>query len=218
MSEEKAGHIYSAISAIMAEINAISKGRENKAQGYKFRGIDDVYNEVHPLLTKHKVFTVPEVLEANYDTVTTAKGSTLFYSRLKMQYTFFADDGSCVRAVVIGEGMDSGDKASNKAMAVAHKYAIVQMFAIPTDEPKDPENDSPEVVVPQAKRAEPKDEKTILREQYQELFKRGFFTPADKAVMDAAMKEHADNLPSLRFLIDKYMGNLRERKHMVEES
>jgi hypothetical protein len=65
---------------------------------------------------------------------------------LKMQYTFFADDGSSVKAVVMGEGMDSGDKASNKAMAVAHKYAIVQMFAIPTEDDKDPENDSHETV------------------------------------------------------------------------
>jgi len=139
--------IFKAIPAIMAEIDAIGKNRNNAAQGYKFRGIDDVYNEVHPLLCKHRVFTVPEVLEAVYSTVTTAKGSTLFYSRLKIQYTFFTDDGSSVKTVVVGEGMDSGDKASNKAMAVAHKYAIIQVFAIPTEDEKDPENDSHEVVV-----------------------------------------------------------------------
>lgn len=138
--------IYKAIPAIMAEIDAIGKNRNNAAQGYKFRGIDDVYNEVHPLLNKFKVFTVPEVLDASYDTVVTAKGSNLFYSRLKMQYTFFAEDGSSIKAVVIGEGMDSGDKASNKAMAVAHKYAIIQVFAIPTEDEKDPENDSHDTV------------------------------------------------------------------------
>jgi len=140
------GLIYKAIPAIMAEIEAIAKNRKNEAQGYKFRGIDDVYNELHPLLAKYKVFTVPEVLEEKDDTVTTAKGSTLFYRLLKIKYTFFAEDGSSVVAVVRGEGMDSGDKASNKAMAVAHKYALMQIFAIPTEDEKDPENDSHEVV------------------------------------------------------------------------
>jgi hypothetical protein len=140
------GLIFKAIPAIMAEIDAIGKNRKNEQQNYKFRGIDDVYNEIHPLLMKHRVFTVPKVLDEKYDTVVSAKGNNLFYSRLKIQYLFFAEDGSYVEAVVIGEGMDSGDKASNKAMAVAHKYAIIQVFAIPTEDDKDPENDSHETV------------------------------------------------------------------------
>jgi len=138
--------IYKAIPAIMAEIEAIGKNRNNAAQGYKFRGIDDVYNEIHPLLCKYKVFTVPEILEEKDETVTTPKGNILYYRLLKIQYTFFAEDGSSVKAVVRGEGMDSGDKASNKAMAVAHKYALTQIFAIPTEDDKDPENDSHETV------------------------------------------------------------------------
>ena len=40
---------------------------------------------------------------------------------------------------MIGEGMDSGDKASNKALAVAFKYACFQVFCIPTEEMKDPD-------------------------------------------------------------------------------
>jgi hypothetical protein len=139
------GKIYEAIPAIMAEIGPIGKNRENEGQHYKFRGIDDVYNAIHDLLIKYKVFTVPEVLEAKDDTVTTAKGNILFYARLLMRYTFFADDGSSIVAVTRGEGMDSGDKASNKAMAVAHKYAFIQIFAIPTQSGDDPENDSHEI-------------------------------------------------------------------------
>lgn len=138
--------IFKAIPAIMAEIDAIGKNRKNEQQGYKFRGIDDVYNELHPLLTKYKVFTVPEILEEKDEVVVTQKGTNLFYRLLKIKYTFFADDGSNVVAVVRGEGMDSGDKASNKAMAVAHKYALMQIFSIPTEDAKDPENDSHETV------------------------------------------------------------------------
>jgi hypothetical protein len=177
--------IYKAIPAIMAEIDAIGKNRNNAAQGYKFRGIDDVYNEVHPLLMKFKVFTVPEVLDAAYSTVTTAKGSTLFYSRLKMQYTFFAEDGSSIKAVVIGEGMDSGDKASNKAMAVAHKYAIIQVFAIPTEDDKDPENDSHEVV-PGKPAVELVDPRPSLVKRLADL--GDLISDADKALIRTTLK------------------------------
>jgi hypothetical protein len=62
-----------------------------------------------------------------------------------MRFQFFADDGSSVSVTTIGEGMDSGDKSSNKAMSAALKYALVQMFCIPTADDKDSENDSHEV-------------------------------------------------------------------------
>lgn len=140
-----AGKIHAAIVAVMRDLGAISKGRRNTVQGYQFRGIDDVYNEIHDVLAQHGVFTVPAVLSERTEDRTTGKGSALIYRVLTIRYTFFADDGSSLEAVVIGEGMDSGDKASNKAMSVAHKYALVQVFAIPTEESKDPENDSHQV-------------------------------------------------------------------------
>jgi hypothetical protein len=138
-------NIYQAIPAIMAEIGAISKDRKNTAQNYSFRGIDDVYNAIHGLLIKYKVFTVPEIVEAKDESVTNAKGTILFYTRLLMKYTFYAEDGSSFSAIVRGEGMDSGDKASNKAMAVAHKYALIQVFAIPTENGDDPEESSHDI-------------------------------------------------------------------------
>jgi hypothetical protein len=136
--------IYQRISAIMSEINAISKNRNNQSQGYKFRGIDDVYNELHPLLAKYKVFSTTNVLSEQRIEKPSKSGGVLSTSIFKIEFTFFAEDGSNVKAVTIGEGMDSGDKSSNKAMAIAHKYALVQLFSIPTEDDKDPENDSPE--------------------------------------------------------------------------
>jgi hypothetical protein len=62
-----------------------------------------------------------------------------------VRYSFVAEDGSSISTDAIGEGMESGDKASAKAMSIAQKYAILQMFLVPTEEPKDPENDNPEV-------------------------------------------------------------------------
>ena len=126
--------IYKAICDIMSEVDAIGKNKRNAQQGFNFRGIDDVYNTLHPLLSKYGVFTVPTVLEDRTEDRQTKSGGTLIYRVLKIQYRFYADDGSSVEAVVIGEGMDSGDKAANKAMSIAHKYAFFQVFSIPTEE------------------------------------------------------------------------------------
>lgn len=141
-------NIYESITAIMQEIPAIGKEKKNQQQGFKYRGIDDVMNALQPILAKHKVFVVPEVLEQKREERVTGKGGTLLYSLMKIKYTFYAEDGSSVYAVVIGEGMDSGDKASNKAMAIALKYAFFQVFCIPTEEMKDPDAETPEASSP----------------------------------------------------------------------
>lgn len=139
--------IYEAITGIMSEGYAITKDKRNQKQGYVYRGIDDVMNTFQPLLAKYHVFVVPEVLERERQERITYKdgkqSGTLLYSILTMRYTFYAEDGSSVSAVVIGEGMDSGDKASNKAMSVAMKYAMFQVFCIPTEEMQDPDADTP---------------------------------------------------------------------------
>ena len=147
--------IYKAITDIMSEGYAITKDKRNAQQGFKYRGIDDVLNTFQPLLAKHHVFVVPEVLDQQRQERTTGKGSSLLYSLLRMRYTFYAEDGSSVSAVVIGEGMDSGDKASNKAMSVAMKYAMFQVFCIPTEEMQDPDAETPEPSKPKADQPAP---------------------------------------------------------------
>lgn len=144
--DPSAGLIFQLIPKIMDEVGPIAKSRRNTQQGYSFRGIDETYLALQDVLARHGVFTAPEVIDDRTEDRTTAKGSALIYRVLKLRYRFYAHDGSFFDTVVIGEGMDSGDKASNKAMSVAHKYALLQVFAIPTEELKDPENDSHEVV------------------------------------------------------------------------
>lgn len=142
---EQIGKIFSAIPAIMSEIEAISKAQKNKDQNFMYRGIDDIYNSLHPLLAKHKVFTVPEIIKTESSERTSRKGSLLLYEIYDIKYHFYTIDGSCVSATVRGIGMDSGDKAGNKAMAIAHKYALLQIFAIPTSDEKDPDGQSYEL-------------------------------------------------------------------------
>ena len=137
--------IYEAIAAIMREGYSIGKEKENVQQKFKYRGIDDVMNVFQPLLAKNGVFVVPEVLEQAREERTSKSGGNLIYSILKMRYTFYSADGTSISAVVVGEGMDNGDKASNKAMAVAMKYAMFQVFCIPTEEMDDPDKEAHEV-------------------------------------------------------------------------
>lgn len=136
--------IYKTITDVMGKVNAISKGRRNNAQNFQFRGIDDVMNELHPIMAECGLFVVPTVLEENRTTGKTSKGGDMFYTRLKINFAFYAQDGSHVDSVVIGEAMDTGDKASNKALSIGLKYALLQVFCIPTEDDKDPDASSHE--------------------------------------------------------------------------
>lgn len=156
MEKKEVKNIFETISAVMGEIGAVGKDSKNQQQGFMFRGIDAVMNAISPALIKHHLFIVPEILEQTREERTNSKGTLLIYSICKVKYTFFAEDGSNISAVVIGEGMDTGDKATNKAMSIAFKYACFQVFCIPTEEMVDPDAECHEVK-PKAK-AEKKEE------------------------------------------------------------
>ena len=142
MADKK--NIYETINAVMADVGAIGKEKRNQQQGFMYRGIDDVMNALNPAFAKHRLFVVPEIMEQRREERQTAKGGNLIYSVCRIKFTFYAEDGSHIEAVVIGEGMDSGDKATNKAMSIAFKYACFQVFCIPTEEMTDPDQESHE--------------------------------------------------------------------------
>src|SRR3990167_1170760 len=137
--------IYAAIPKVMADVGAVAKTRKNQAQGYQFRGIDDIYHACQPAFVAHGVFVVPRVLTQEREERQTKNGGAMFYVRLTVEHRFFASDGSSVECVTIGEAMDSGDKATNKAMSAAMKYALIETLAIPTEGDDDTENHSHEV-------------------------------------------------------------------------
>jgi len=147
------GKIYGLIGQAMRKIGAIGKDSKNTQQGYKFRGIDAVYNALNPVMAELGLFICPEILDHRREERISEKEyngqksqTVLKYSILTIKYTLFAPDGSNVSCVVVGEGMDSGDKASNKAMSVALKYACFQLFMIPTEEMVDPDAETHEVI------------------------------------------------------------------------
>lgn len=147
-----AEQIYGLIGKAMGMVGAIGKDSVNQQQKYKFRGIDAVYNALNPVMSELGLFICPEILDHRREERETEKTinnqtvkSILKYSILTIKYTMYAPDGSNISCVVVGEGMDSGDKASNKAMSVALKYAMFQLFMIPTEEMIDPDSETHDV-------------------------------------------------------------------------
>jgi hypothetical protein len=143
--------VYKAIAGVMADLAKIGIGKDktNAQQGFKYRGVDDVMNELAALLPKHGLVILPRVTKRETVERQSAKGNALFYVWLDVEYDFVAtEDGSKhVVGPVVGEAMDSGDKASNKAMSIAYKYACFQAFCIPT-EAVDPDKDVHDVLTP----------------------------------------------------------------------
>lgn len=141
--------VYTAIAEVMGDLakEGISKSRKNQQQGYQFRGIDDVYNALSPILARHKLTVLPRMLDRNVVERETRNGGVLFYVTVRAEFDFVcAEDGSKhTVGPMYGEAMDSGDKATNKAMSAAYKYAAMQAFCIPTEGDNDADSSTHEV-------------------------------------------------------------------------
>jgi len=136
---EATGHappaVYRAIAAVAGAIasKGIAKSNRNNQQGYNFRGIDDVYNALAPILSEAGLVVLPRVLNRLETERETKSGGALFNVVVEVEFDFVAaEDGSRHVVKTFGEAMDSADKATNKAMSAAYKYAAMQAFCIPT--------------------------------------------------------------------------------------
>jgi len=158
-------HVYQAIAAIQGELSVvgIAKSRKNtQGSGYMYRGIDEVYAALSPLLAKHHLVVVPRVIQRECVERTSKNGGALFYVTVHAEFDFVsAIDGTTHTAATFGEAMDSSDKATNKAMSAAYKYAAFMTFAIPTEGDNDADATTHDV----APKADPVPPKAISDEQ-----------------------------------------------------
>lgn len=211
MTEKTAGapapipNIHARMVSIIRELDAIGKDRNNAQQGFKYRGIDQVYNALNPLLAKYGVYMSAEVLGKDRQERTTQKGGILAFTSLRMRYHFHAEDGSSVFTEAEGEGMDSGDKSSNKAMAIAHKYAILQAFCVPTEDITDPDAEVHEVA-PRT-RAEPE----FARSPADEFFERAKIAISNQTDLTKLHAWVQDNLGHLNALPAEQGKALRDQ-------
>jgi hypothetical protein len=123
--------IHIAIPRIIGDLPNIgkdSKMTEGPAR-YDYRGIEDIMPHVKQLFARHGVHVSP-MYETIKDEGIILNGKPWNRVVLQGTFRFGANDGSYIVARTIGEARDNSDKAYNKAMTAAYKYAITQVLAI----------------------------------------------------------------------------------------
>lgn len=137
---EPGKRIFPAMIEAMREVGAVAKlgeyreSRDGPVQ-YRFRGVDAVVNAAGPAFRKAGIIPVPTLIESDRKPGTTKGGSSKLTTVLRVRYDFFAVDGSSISAVVEGEATDMSDKGTGKGFSVAYRIALLQLLAIPTDDP-----------------------------------------------------------------------------------
>lgn len=218
----KAPQVYRAIADVQGELAkvGIAKTRKNQqGSGYMYRGIDEVYSALSPLLSQHGLVVIPRVLEREVVERQSKSGGALFYVTVHAEFDFVSvADGSAHTVITYGEAMDSGDKATNKAMSAAYKYAAFMTFAIPTEGDNDADASTHEVAGRgnnfQATQAEARDapfpqgpakNKTELKEQGRILW-ADVMSCADQATLDALIISHAPLIEQLKAGLPQWWG------------
>ena len=126
--------VHKAVAGVMRDVEAVGKGQANEERGYRFRGIDDVVNEVGPALRKRGVLVLPEVVDLKVTNVDTRQGPGRS-AVVRVRFRFVGPAGDELAVEVAGEAIDNGDKAVAKAQSVAFRVALLQALAIPTGDP-----------------------------------------------------------------------------------
>lgn len=149
MPESKqAPQVYRAINAVQKHLakHGIGKNQTNSYDKYNFRGIDDVYNVLGPVLAEHELNILPRINFREETERPSKNGGMMLHVTVDAEFDFVsAADGSVHTVRTFGEAMDRGDKATNKAMSAAFKYAAFEAFCIPTQGNNDADAESPEV-------------------------------------------------------------------------
>ena len=180
MSETKAPLIYKKMSEVMKDVGSVGKDQRNQAQGFSFRGIDQFVNALYPALVNNGVFMAPRCVSQSSESReverSNGKKGVDKIVTLMMEYDFFAEDGSKVTVGPIpAEGLDSGDKATNKALSAGLKYALIQTFTVPTKDMEEADRESPTLAPP------PAPKKDIVKEVASKATPAPVAAPAPKA-------------------------------------
>jgi len=149
--------VLGAICEAMNAIEAIGKDKRSDHGNFKFRGVDDVMNALAPVMRAHCLFVSPRVVSSTHNRYQSNGGGGLMNTVVEVEYDFVsgADGSKHTVGPILGEGMDSGDKSTAKAMSVALRTMLLQVFMIPTED-RDPDDDVYEVGAPAAGESAPK--------------------------------------------------------------
>jgi hypothetical protein len=156
MPEEDKRTVYQRVAAVKSQLRAIPKGQVNLSQKFRYRGIDDMYNNIGPIEGKEGVFWTFMMGEVKTEKRKSHQGNDMLHHVIPIDYFVHGADGDQLPAIrVYGEAMDTGDKGINKCLAIAHKYAMIQLYSVPTLDLVDPDSESPEIGKGEAPKGKP---------------------------------------------------------------
>ena len=217
-------NVYQCIAQVSGELakSGISKDNKNLQQGYKFRGIDDIYNALAPMLSEVGLVILPRVISRECTERTTKNGGALFYTVVEVEFDFVSSQDNSKHTVKIyGEAMDSADKSTNKAMSAAYKYMCLETFCIPTEGDNDADATTHEVAptIHEVAKTTPRTKKDVVDEE-ESLFARSM-AKIDSMNLDelTVALTKMEVAPSQKFNENEIAGllkKMRERKEILE--
>ena len=152
MNDVKEMNIYEKLSAITAEIGVVEKNlnvKVNSNSSYKAVSERDVLDAVKPIEQKYRVYSYPanrKIIDRDVLTKETEYNGTItrtntLFMRVETVYRFVNIDkpDEFIETTVYGDGLDTGDKASGKAMTYADKYALMKAYKLSTGDDPDKE-------------------------------------------------------------------------------
>lgn len=168
-----ASNVFEAITAVMADVAYVKKDGRMTAgpQRYNFVQAEDIVAALRPSMVQHGLCMFPTRIDKVFDeTYETQRGGKMNRIVLSVQYVLChgPSNTNCLVAA-IGEAADSGDKACNKAMTAANKYALRQAFQIETgdDDPdKHASADQERATLPAKANVKPAAEEEPNKERY----------------------------------------------------
>lgn len=131
-------NIYTAIADIMKEVGYVQKEKK-PGLNYTYAGEAALIQALRPAMVSRGVFMfVKQVLNKHVNSYTNKNGTVMNSVLLDVVITFFhTPSGTFLDVMSSGEGADAGDKAQNKALTGAYKYAMRQTFCIETGDDPD---------------------------------------------------------------------------------
>ena len=150
--EIKDMNIFEKMSAITNELGVVAKNLNvdmGKGKSYKAVQEKDVLDAVKPIEEKYRIYSYPKerkIVDSGILEKETQYGvSKNLYLRVETTYEFVNMDKpeEKIPMITYADGIDSGDKATGKAMTYSDKYALLKAYKIATGD--DPDKDaSPE--------------------------------------------------------------------------
>jgi len=156
MADTKSGidikslNLYQKLAAITGEIGIVAKDGRNREQGYGFIEYSAVAGALRTLFGKYAVMCVPTMGARTESELTGKSGGRGYRVLIDFTFTFINGDKPEEREVIqwVGEAIDYGDKATNKAATSALKYCLMRTFNVSDKGEEDPDSHSPEVGEP----------------------------------------------------------------------